>query len=267
MAHNTFTFQFDTIYPKPGSKPRVKTVYRRDIPADRVLERFDQAAEWTYADDSDKPRAQRTIRCSYVWGPGIRKTPCSAMYKPGVERQLEKLGLLAIDRPRIIAFLWADLGDGYMAYKVRKTTEALEGFERPHVTCYDLVTVEPAKTRYAFYHAKDLLWHDRGLWLSKPALIFSQHWQVTVDALKEIPQVACLMPNGKAYLAPCALDWKGADREYPYIKPTRSTRKIRNYRSRWPTAGDVKWSPKSLLIDQYGWGLDGQYDPALALAL
>ena len=145
MAATTFTFQFDTI--RPGEKP--DTRYRSNIPPERFLECFDKAVNWTIEGtlaNEDKPARKRTLYNAYVYGPGLAKRPCKELYRPEIEHRLEELGLLAIDRPRVVALLWADLnasgtGAGYRAYKVRQTTETLPDFERPHVTHYDLVNL------------------------------------------------------------------------------------------------------------------------------
>jgi len=254
-----YTIQFQTV--QYGRV--VRSEHRDNIPPEDVLDRFDQAAHW-----AGNTSAPHTAYCAYVWGPGLRKTPCMGIYRAEVEQCLEAQGLLALDRPRFVALLWADLDNGYKASKVRKTTETLDGFERPNVTCYDLVPVEPDKVPLAFTWVSGRFWRDRGLWLGKPALLFSQHWQVTVDVLREIPQVAHLMVvDGEVYDAPVSFDWHGAGRQpYPYIKPTRTRTRIHEYRARWPLADDVKWTPKALLIKRHGYGPPSSLDAALGLA-
>lgn len=253
----TFTFQFDTI--RPGRAPA--STYRQ-VPAERFAECFDKAADWVRAgtmSNQDKPLAQRVLFAAYVYGPGLAKRPVSELYRPEIERRLEELGLLALDRPRIVALLWADLGAGYRAYKVRKSTEVLDGFERPHVANHDLVPVEHGQERLAFGWAADRLWWPRGLWLDQPALLFCQYVGLVEPILQQIPQVSARMPDGKVVLAPCDLDRKGeANRPYPYIRPTRSRAKIQDHRARWPNAGeDLLWVPKEILIRRYGYGRDG----------
>ena len=234
---------------------RIKTSY---VQRSNLWERFNQAAEWVYADP--------VRRSASYYGPGVMRVLVGEYARNRLREILEPLGLVP-EEPHYIGLLWADLGQGYELHKIRKETEHLEGYERPHSLVYSLVRVDDDKIRAAFAWASDMIWRDHGVWINdKPALVFCFDVQGAYKALAEIERVRRLLHNGKVVDAPAAYDWNGVDNDYPFIKPTRSRRKIQDHRSRWPSATDVLWTPKPLLIERYGYGANqGGLNPLLAV--
>lgn len=234
---------------------RIKTSH---VPRSQLWTRFNQAADWARAD----PR-----RSVSYYGPQIMRVLVGEYARDRLRYILEPLGLVP-QGPHYIALLWADLGQGYALNKVEKKTEQLDGFERPHTVTHALVPVNPGDVRGAFVWARQMSWRASGVWINdKPALLFcGVPFESTARALRDLPQVAPLLHEGRVILAPAAYDWDGVENDYPFIKPTRGTRAIHDHRARWPTAPDVKWTPKDVLIDRYGYGMRGR-EPALALAL
>jgi len=223
---------------------------------DELWEKFNAACEWR--------RVSISHNCSF-YGPGIMKTTCDEYARTRLRDVLKPLGLVPLE-PVYVGLLWADLdGQGYWLYKIREGTEELPGFERPHTVAYSLVPVDPDKTRAAFAWAQEELWRPRGIWLGQPALLFCFDIMGVMEALPQIPQVRQCLAGGKLYFAPARYDWRGQDNTpYPYIKPTRARDRVQGLRSRYPTAGDVLWTPTEILLRQkHGDKMDAA--PALAV--
>jgi len=236
---------------------------KRRVPLADLWQKFNLAADWRRA---GRPSEVRTVS---FYGPGISRSLCDEMARDHLREVLEPLGLVPLE-PAYCGLLWAWLSDsdGYVLYKIRQESVALDGFEKPYLVTYGLEQVEADKIEVAFYWSIEKCWFSRGVWINdRPGLAFMGNHLVAWKALEECPRVSRHFIDGHLPLAKVRYDFKGKDNRYPYMAPTRSRPRIQDLRSRYPRATeDLAVVPASILQRDYGYGLPTGISPSPAFA-
>jgi len=249
----TFTFR---VFKSNAGREYVRRVARRHL-----LENFDKALDWMNAD-----RAHRNVTLE---GPRVLGCVVSARERGYLIDHVLDAEDLPQDKGRVLGLLWADVTDAVEGvemrlYKIVETTENWPEYEAPVVE-HRLEEVAPESWRSGIEWARANGWLDRGVWYrGKPAVVFSNRPERAIPALADVPGFAEHLETGKVELAPCRYDWQQSERPYLFITPTRPAHRIRELRSRYPTAEeDLAVCPTEVLIKRYGYKMEfGQILPA-----
>lgn len=250
-----YTFEF-TYRSKQGMIKQ-----HRRVPVGELWERFGQACDWRRSGPAEQ------VRSASVYGPGVYRTACTEYERDHLRSLLEPLGLVPFE-PAYVGLLWANLGHGYVLYKVRRETVEMEDYERPHVATTSLEPVDAEKVEAAFCWASEKCWHVKGVWVADaPGLAWMGDWDTLANALQDCPQVARKLFEGRLITASVRYDWQNPTGSYPYMRPTRLRARIQDLRARFPSAvEDLAVAPTCVLHRRYGDGLPTGISPTPAFA-
>jgi len=245
-TQTAYTFTFN-VRPRPHA--RAVDVGDRTVPAAELWDRMDDAERWT--------KKNPELRYVTIQGPGLYGSPViTPDTRARLHETLDTSGTVPVPQ-RLIGILWAKLDqETYTLYKLYRSSEKLEGYERPYTLVHALEAVDPAKTLAGFQWVKVKRWMEVGVWINDaPAILWTHPAEYTAceAALKDHPQTAPSVGDG-LIRAPVRYSFrKGGERStryaenLPYIKPTRSQARVIALRRQYPTAWDTLLTPIPVL--------------------